>query len=245
MRLQIFSNCLPLSVRTKNCPLRQVFIIAVNFEMCLACVDLSSPLSLQLGRFCLNDPSKNDADAVDRRSLLARSAPRCTQANGTLLSEARLRRMVDTLYSHGRVTGVIFPRQSVRKRGTGTKWNPSLWTRHARQELRNDRDFARGSMREGSEPGKGRQERHPKACWDYLHIAGMEMAPLGRNSRECMLYSAPDRAHSRFAGGHGIMNFSSEYAIHVASTSVFIRLESNTGFLIKSDKEVYFLHNFG
>lgn len=36
--------------------------------------------------FCLNDPSKNDTDAVYWRSLLARSAFCVSRANGTLLS---------------------------------------------------------------------------------------------------------------------------------------------------------------
>lgn len=43
--------------------------------------------------------------------------------------------------------GIIFPRQRQEKRDR-TKWNPSLWTRHVRQELRNDRDFARGRFDE-------------------------------------------------------------------------------------------------
>lgn len=58
--------------------MRQIFIIAVNFEMCLVSISQAS-LSLSVASpptFCLNDPSKNNTDAVDWRSLLARSASR-------------------------------------------------------------------------------------------------------------------------------------------------------------------------
>ncbi|CAL1683640.1 unnamed protein product [Lasius platythorax] len=60
--------------------------------------------------------------------------------------------------------------------------------------------------------GRGDDERHAKACWDYLHVAGMEMASLDRDLRECMPCSAPI-AHSQFAGECRIMNFFDKHAI--------------------------------
>lgn len=64
----------------------------------------------------------------------------------------------------------------------------------------------------GRDVGTRGGERHAKACWDYLHVAGMEMASLDRDLRECMPCSAPI-ARSQFAGECRIMNFFDKHAI--------------------------------
>lgn len=159
--------------------MRQVFIIAVNFEMCLACVDLSSSRCHGDSAVLFKRPFKKRQGCGRLAIVVGKKRAQYTQANGTLLSEARLCRTVDTLYSHGRVTGVIFPRQRQEKRDR-TKWNPSLWTRHARQELRNDRDFARGSMRRiGARKGAARDTQRPVGIictsleWRWLRLVGI------------------------------------------------------------------------
>lgn len=65
-----------------------------------------------------------------------------------------------------------------------------------------------------AERGTGRETRKGLLGLFARRVAGMEMASLARNLRESMPCSAPiARAHSRFAGGHGIMNFSDVHAI--------------------------------
>lgn len=97
--------------------MRQIFIIAVNFEMCLACVDLSSSSLSSRLRFYLNDPSKNDSDVVGWRSLLARSASRVPG-----LMELFYRRLDfagrSILYIRTDESRTSYFRGSVRKRGT-------------------------------------------------------------------------------------------------------------------------------
>lgn len=91
--------------------------------MCLACVDLFGSLSLRLPLFCLNDPSKNDIDAVDWRSLLARSTSRAPRANGTLLSRLDFAGR-SILYIRTDESRASYFRGSVRKRGTGRNGIP-------------------------------------------------------------------------------------------------------------------------
>jgi len=79
-------------------------------------------------------------------------------------------------------------RGSVRKRGTGRNGIPvyGLVTRDRSYETTGISHGGGEVDEKDRNPGRG-GERHAKACWDYLHVAGMEMAPLGRNLRECML----------------------------------------------------------
>lgn len=125
------------------------------------------------------------------------------------------------LYIHTDESWASYFRSSVRKRGTGRNGIPvyGLVTR--------DRSYeTTGISREGRwEKDRWRGgERHAKACWDYLHIAGMEMASLGRNLRECMPYSVA------CAQSDGDYEFFRRTRDLTASTPVFIRWQRNTGF---------------
>lgn len=106
--------------------------------------------------FCLNDPSKNDTDAVGWRSLLARNASRVRR-----LMELFYRRLDfagrSILYIRTDESRTSYFRGSVRKRGTERNGIPvyGLVTRDRSYETTG---ISREGRWEGLESGKGRRE---------------------------------------------------------------------------------------